>query len=267
MKKQKMLSLAGLLILAGISQGSAALYDIKFTGADIWTYSTDNALQDRTDQTAPRRYRDWTQTAGSEVRDTTYGVNNDGAAVDFNTWAPSSGFAFDEINLWGADHNGAGAWGERYISVGNSDPGAEGVSSWTVVQSPTGWTSGIVKGNDPPWSADATHAFPVWRSGTGAALSMVNMNNPSFKFEFIVDIANPLSAFEPDGKLRVYFGGFSDDLQGTGPDNFEVSGVMTLTATAVPEPTTMTMTMIAGALLLLPFGASRLRMLRKNRTA
>jgi hypothetical protein len=29
----------------------------------------------------------------------------------------------------------------------------------------------------------------------------------------------------------------------------------------------MTMTMIAGALLLLPFGASRLRMLRKNRTA
>ncbi len=32
---------------------------------------------------------------------------------------------------------------------------------------------------------------------------------------------------------------------------------------AVPEPTTM----IAGALLLLPFGASTLRMLRKNRTA
>ena len=34
----------------------------------------------------------------------------------------------------------------------------------------------------------------------------------------------------------------------------------------VPEPTTMSMTMIAGALLL-PFGARRLRMLRKNRTA
>lgn len=34
-------------------------------------------------------------------------------------------------------------------------------------------------------------------------------------------------------------------------------------AAAVPEPTTM----IAGALLLLPFGASTLRMLRKNRTA
>jgi hypothetical protein len=32
---------------------------------------------------------------------------------------------------------------------------------------------------------------------------------------------------------------------------------------AVPEPTTM----IAGAMLLLPFGASTLRILRKNRTA
>ena len=36
-----------------------------------------------------------------------------------------------------------------------------------------------------------------------------------------------------------------------------------LTITPVPEPTTM----IAGALLLLPFGASTLRMLRKNRMA
>jgi hypothetical protein len=33
--------------------------------------------------------------------------------------------------------------------------------------------------------------------------------------------------------------------------------------TAVPEPTTI----IAGALLLLPFGASTVRILRKNRTA
>jgi len=43
--------------------------------------------------------------------------------------------------------------------------------------------------------------------------------------------------------------------------NPEAFGDVTLTA--VPEPTTM----IAGALLLLPFGASTLRILRKNRTA
>jgi hypothetical protein len=39
-----------------------------------------------------------------------------------------------------------------------------------------------------------------------------------------------------------------------------------ISVTQVPEPATMTMTMVGGALLLLPFGASRLRRLRKTRT-
>ena len=29
-------------------------YDVKFTGVDIWTYSANNDLQSRTDQTAPQ---------------------------------------------------------------------------------------------------------------------------------------------------------------------------------------------------------------------
>jgi hypothetical protein len=153
----------------------------------------------------------------------------------FNAWAPSSGFAFDEINLWGAGGAAAAAWGENYVSVGNSDPSGPGVSSWKVLQAPTGWTDGIVEGGQS-YSADATHAFPVWRSGTGTTLGVANMNDPSFKFEFQVLISNPATAFAPDGKLRVFFGGYSDDLQNTGPDNYEVSGVMELTATAVPEP-------------------------------
>lgn len=154
----------------------------------------------------------------------------------FNTWAPTSGFAFDSINLWGAGVTGD--WAEGYVSVGNSDPGAEGMSSWKVIEAPTDWTFGIVKGNEL-YSADATHAFPVWRSGTGEALSQANMDDPSFVFRFqvLADSAD----FTSDGKLRVFFGGFSDDLQGTGPDNYEVSGVMELTATAVPEPATLTL--------------------------
>lgn len=223
-------------LMPSIVIASPMLYDVKFTGADIWTYSADNAGEARTDQAAPRRYRDWTQ--ANPVQATTYGLNGGLPGTGFNTWAPASGFAFDSINLWGAGGAAAAAWGEMYTSVGNSDPGAEGVSSWKVIQSPTGWTSGIVKGNDP-WSADATHAFPVWRSGSGAALSLANMNDPSFFFEFLVLISDPSTAFGPDGKLRVFFGGFSDDLQGTGPDNYEVSGVMNLTATPVPEPGTM----------------------------
>jgi hypothetical protein len=226
------------LLVPTFASAEPVWYQVTFTGADVWTYSADNAAQARTDQAAPRRYRDWTQ--GSFVRDTTYGVNSQGsAAVDFNTWAPTSGFAFDLINLWGAGGAAAAAWGEKYISVGNSDPGAEGMSSWQVVRSPTGWSSGIVKGNDP-WSADSTHAFPVWRSaGLSDRLGLPNMNDPSFIFTFNVLVSNPATAFESDGKLRVFFGGYSDDQQMAGPQNYEVSGVMRLNATPVPEPATL----------------------------
>ena len=248
MKKQKMLSLAGLLIFAGISQGSAALYDVTFTGADIWTYSADNATQARTDQAAPRRYA--TYDTGSRVlQATTYGVGGL-AGTGFNAWAPSSGFAFDEINLWGKGGNAA--WGEKYVAV--PDDADNGINSWKVLSAPTGWTDGIVLGNQSYNSGSG--AFPVWRSGTGAALSLANMSDPSFVFTFQVDISNPATAFETDGKLRVFFGGFRDDLQNTGPDNYEVSGVMDLTATAVPEPTTLA---------LLGLGLGGLMLIRKRK--
>ena len=47
------------------------------------------------------------------------------------------------------------------------------------------------------------------------AVSQADMNDPDFVFTFQVLISNPTTAFDPDGKLRVFFGGFSDDLQGT----------------------------------------------------
>jgi hypothetical protein len=75
------------------------------------------------------------------------------------------------------------------------------------------------------------------------------MNDPSFVFTFQVLISNPESAFEPDGKLRVFFGGFNDDLQGTGPNNYEVSGAMRLNATAlpiIPDPVTAGLVGLSG---------------------
>lgn len=233
-KNQRTLSSAAVLILAGILQVEAVptWYDVTFTGIDIWTYSADNAAEARADQAAPRRYRDWTQPAGSEVQATTYGLSGGLPTTGFGAWAPSSGFAFDEINLWNAGP--AGGWGENYVSVGTPHPD-HGFSSWKVIQSPVGWSSGIVAGGDP-WSSDETHAFPVWRSsGDSDKLGLANMTNSSFVFEFQVLISNPETAFESDGTLRVFFGGFSDDNQSSGPDNYAVSGVMTLTANQVPD--------------------------------
>lgn len=222
--------LASALLAPVFASAAPVWYDITFTGADVWGYSADNAGQSRTDQAAPRRYRDWTQ--ATPIQATTYGLNGGLASTGFNTWAPTSGFAFDSINLWGAGGAAAGAWGENYVSVGNNDP-LPGASSWKVLQAPTGWTFGIVQGGTA-YSADATHAFPVWRSGTGAALGMANMNDPSFVFEVQV-----LMDSFTGNPARVFFGGFSDDLQGRGPDDHEVSGVMSLQATQVPEPASL----------------------------
>ncbi len=226
-----------MLSLSGVAKADSVWYDVKFTGADIWTYSADNAGQARTDQDAPRRYRDWTQ--ANPVRATTYGLNggvyvgppDTTANGGFGAWAPGSGFAFDEINLWGKDGLAA-SWGENYVA--DPDNPNNGVTSWKVIQAPTGWTDGIVLGNQS-YNPDPG-AFPVWRSGTGAALGIANMNDASFVFEFQVLISNPLTAFNADGTLSVWFGGFKDDKQNTGLDNYEVSGVMRLEATQVPEP-------------------------------
>ena len=43
------------------------------------------------------------------------------------------------------------------------------------------------------------------------------------------------AVLDSNGNLRVFFGGYSDDLQNTGPGNYEVSGVMTLKANQVPD--------------------------------
>jgi hypothetical protein len=159
-------------------------------------------------------------------------------------WAASpagQAYAIDQFNLWGTGT--AASWGEKYFTAGNTVVGAEGMSDWKLISAPAGWTgpNGIVKGNDP-WSADATHAFPVWRVGTGTPLSQANMNDPQFVWTFQVLVANVETAFEADGKLKVFWGGAdnsSPEVSPTTGASDDVAGIMRLDATPVPEPLTM----------------------------
>jgi len=89
------------------------------------------------------------------------------------------------------------------------------------------------------------------------------------------NVVNPTSdPFLTSGGLLFTSGGNELNLWGTGPGQYDLWGNLgggynpvssggIATLTAVPEPTTM----VAGAMLLLPFGVSTLRMLRKSRTA
>jgi hypothetical protein len=85
-------------------------------------------------------------------------------------------------------------------------------------------------------------------TGTFTAGPIANAHNrwETFNFSFIATSANTLI-----------------DFSGVGADNQKYVGLDNVVVSAVPEPTTM----IAGALLLLPFGVSTLRTLRKNRMA
>ena len=93
----------------------------------------------------------------------------------------------------------------------------------------------------PSIQVSVTGTSPV--TFTATTISMIN-HWQAFNFDFTATGTSTVIAF-----------------LGEGPDNQKYIGLDNVSV--VPEPTTM----VAGALLLLPFGASTLRILRKNRTA
>jgi hypothetical protein len=87
---------------------------------------------------------------------------------------------------------------------------------------------------------------PTGTFTTAGPIASAHNSWETFNFEFTAISANTVVTF-----------------QGVDADNQKYIGLDNVVVSAVPEPTTM----IAGALLLLPFGASTLRILRKKRTA
>ena len=156
--------------------------------------------------------------------------------------------------------------------VGNAGGNIPGTLS-TFVASYTLLSSGIGPGpgNFAPywvlWMADdpgytkpivSTYGGPI----NGSSLIHVgNLVNGSITLSALDASIDPISGL-PYGQETLAWAGLEIGNGGSGAASANIESI-TVGASEVPEPTTM----IAGALLLLPFGATTLRMLRKNRTA
>jgi hypothetical protein len=103
---------------------------------------------------------------------------------------------------------------------------------------------------------DGSGALPWNMFFTDPAITGITPVSDSFYNGLNANITGDVITLNWLGTYPIYGGG--------GPYTATYTAVFNVTSsTAVPEPTTM----IAGALLLLPFGASKLRLLRKSRAA
>ena len=145
---------------------------------------------------------------------------------------------------------------------------------WYTLTASGLWTGGAL-GNFGPEGTTWNPGYNMWVNGPhwGALVASIGQITSTVPPLLAVgdNIPVPVPAlrpfltgnsvtFEAGSSGNLYFT-INDDASGFYyPDN---SGSLDVQLTVVPEPTTM----IAGALLLLPFGASTLRILRKTRTA
>jgi hypothetical protein len=121
---------------------------------------------------------------------------------------------------------------------------------------------------DPYWilylTDDPTYSSPILASGSGPinGSSLVHVGDlihGSITLSALDALIDPISGL-PYGQETINWAGLEI---GDGGNGAGTANIDSITIGTVPEPTTI----VSGVLLLLPFGASALRILRKTRTA
>jgi len=124
--------------------------------------------------------------------------------------------------------------------------------------------------NDGPTSVTFSFATPI--SAFGAYLTGTEVNFPGAISVLFNDGSNQILNVTKNANGGVQFFGFTDDallissvqfLEGPAAGTRDIWGIDDVTFAAVPEPSTY----VAGALLLLPFGAQVIRRLRSSKQA
>ncbi len=246
MRYLKLCMTVGLILAVSATAGAATWYPFEFSAADLWKYTQPHLTEPGPNpdegaqyQANPRRHHDVWKSSGIHTTWSPYGDEGTEPgtyAGTFANWAASSAgqaYQIDSFNLWGGDFgNAVNLFGEKYLSVANEDD--NGVSSWKITKTPTGWTGAVI-----PSSFMSDRGYPEWYVDDGTGITQADINDPSLVFGFEVLIANPGTAFETNGDLRVWFGGTAYDENATPgawtSEGFD--GVMTLTP--IPEPLTM----------------------------
>jgi hypothetical protein len=207
----------------------------------------------------------------------------------------SASITYSGTDLSGLNYSGVPSTDAQYVAASGSTPAyaalytADASTASTAdspavfVRPPTGTTLSTLSGSyDLLSSAPGPgNVQPYWALWVGTAstykavlysLGGTPLTSSSTMHAFSPDFSaslgtwgDTLSQFDAItiggvalGDMTVYWVGLEIGEGGSGAASANIESI-----TVVPEPTTM----IAGALLLLPFGASTVRLLRKNRTA
>jgi hypothetical protein len=195
----------------------------------------------------------------------------------------SASITYSGSGLSGLDY--AGNTGDAQYVAGTpdvaqlytADLSVNGDSPAAFFKAPVGTTLSTLSGSyvlsagttvDPYWilylTDDPTYSSPILTTDSGpingsSLVHVGNLINGSITLSALDASIDPISGLLY-GQETINWAGLEIGDGGSGPGTANIESI---TVTSVPEATTM----IAGALLLLPFGVSTLRILRKTRAA